>query len=341
MSELELGEALERMVFDSNGRVIPCYYYDIHSANFIGPEALQPAAEEQFNKLKPILDTSIKQATGAVYRCFAIDRYRVITHTFTGFFIAPNILATCAHNLYSEIGTSFHSFIVCLLQNYAIPSRAFEKYSPMTVLFEPTMTVQTEPQKNRKAQGPDFAFFHVSDYKNKSWVYPVVDPPRTGKDVITLQFNGYVAQDFIARHKRFNHENCSNERIESLIYANRLSASAGIAVAANEHFLSYSVSSAPGASGGPVFHENYDGFSAIHRGTLFEEGIEEKIYDPDIVNFGARVTQPEFVQAYNKYVVPELTKRGRLHPLAEKFLRHYNIPIPEVADDDDLPPAPF
>jgi len=343
MSEASLGEALERMVFDAYGRVLPCFYYDPLSASFVGPETLQPAVNDLFTKLKAPLDTTIKKATGAVYRCFALDSNKAISHTFTGFFIAPNVLATSAHNLYSETGSSFNSFIACLIQGYATPFRAFEKYSELTILHQPALRVQTEPQKQRGAQGPDFALLRTADYFNLSWIYPIVHSPSVGENIVTLQFNAKLSDDFLERHKHIQHEQLSKDKIESILYTHRLSSSAGPIVACNEFFVSYSATSAPGASGGPVFSGSFEGFSAIHRGTLFEQTGTEKIYDPEVGNFGARVTQPEFGQAYHQYVVPELVKKGPLNALVVNFLNHFNFPIPhsKANDDDELPPVSF
>jgi hypothetical protein len=159
----------------------------------------------------------------------------------------------------------------------------------MGVLYQPAMRAQTEPQKQRGTQGPDFAFLRTSDHANSSWIYPIVDPPTIGKDisislhfhftfilllfdimkVITLQYHANVAADFIERHKHFQHEQLTKEKVEAILYIHRLTASAGPIVACNEFFVSYSLTSAPGASGGPVFSGNYEGFSAIRMTILF------------------------------------------------------------------------
>eukprot|EP00026_Physarum_polycephalum_P004670 Phypoly_transcript_04692.p1 GENE.Phypoly_transcript_04692~~Phypoly_transcript_04692.p1 ORF type:complete len:330 (+),score=48.98 Phypoly_transcript_04692:136-1125(+) len=327
MSETESGEVFERLEFDKNGRVLPCFYFDPVSGTFAGPEILVPAVHELFGKVRNTLDATIKQATGSVFRCFALGANKNVAHTFTGFFIAPNILATCAHNLCTEPGTPFPYFIVCLLLGYAIPSRAFEKYSPMTVIYQPTLRTQTEPQMQRGLQGPDIAFLRVSDHTNDSWIYPSIESPSLGNNAITLQFNANLQADFIGRHKQFQHEDTSAAKVEAILYPHRLSASVGRVVAKNDSFVSYSLTSAPGASGGPVFSGNCEGFLAINRGSLFAQGTKEKLYDAKIANLGARVTQPEFAEAYEKFVVPELQKSGPLHPMAMKFLAYYNLEI--------------
>ena len=64
-----------------------------------------------------------------------------------------------------------------------IAFRAFEKYSPMNILYQPAMRVQTEPQKQRGVKGPDFAFFRVSDHSNNTWLYPIIEEPVEGSNV--------------------------------------------------------------------------------------------------------------------------------------------------------------
>lgn len=305
-----MGEAIGWLAVDSSGKLFPCYAVRDTIVLVTPPGGTNTVSFPPLRSISFIV--SVGDAAPAVCLGYGFTGDADVNPTaFTAFFIAPNILATARHNLYDDKKDDFpklHHFAI-ELGSMVTMNHKDREYIRAEVIYEP----DEEIYHPKRGVIPlyDFAFLKV-DYQHNLWLKPSTKEVQKEEVVVTLQFNGIVTQEWVAKQKQLWIESQKQrgveediasrfpDKVSTVVYALRTrfkSVSPGIAKKILHPLIFYANTTSPGSSGAPGFASSSPiEFSFIHGG-----GTTKEPY-----NHGMLANNSVFIAAYKDKVIPNL-----------------------------------